>query len=98
MAAGQEPALRPHSPDSQPDPGYTQSNAASRAERGSAPLLRAETSPAALRPDGSPQYRRDVGLLESIQRRATKTLPGMELLQAESWAVQPEKGRLQGDL
>lgn len=57
-----------------------------------------ERSPAALRPDGSPQYRRDVGLLESIQRRATKTLPGMEHLQAESWAVQSEKGRLRGDL
>jgi len=31
---------------------------------------------------GSPQYRRDVDLLECIQRRATKMIPGMEHL---SW-------------
>jgi len=46
---------------------------------------------------GSPQYRTDVHLLESIQRRAQGWNTSLRGL-AESWAVQLEKGRLQGDL
>ena len=52
VAAGHEPAACPHSPESQPSPGCTQSSVASRAGRGSAPLLCTVTSPGALRPGG----------------------------------------------
>jgi len=31
----------------------------------------------------SPQYRRDTDLLEGVQRRATKIIPGMEHLSCE---------------
>ena len=51
----------------------------------------------------SPQYRRDVDLLECIQRRATKIIQGMEHLPYEDWfremgLIRLEKRRLQGDL
>ena len=50
----------------------------------------------------SPQCRRDMELLESIQRRATKMTPGMEQLFCEdrlrAGAVQLEKRRLRGEL
>ena len=49
----------------------------------------------------SPQHGRDMDLLELIQRRATKMIPGMEQ-QNEDWlragAVQVEEGRLWGEL
>ena len=48
----------------------------------------------------SPQYRRDMGLLECVQRRAPKMIQGMEhhpyehrLRELE--LLSPEKGRLQ---
>ena len=53
MAAGHEPALCPHSPESQLDLGYIQSSAASRARERICPsALCCETSSGVLRPDG----------------------------------------------
>ena len=52
---------------------------------------------------GSPQYKRDVVLLECIQMRATKMIQGMENLPCEDrlrelGLCNLEKRRLQGDL
>ena len=50
----------------------------------------------------SPQYRRDMNLLERIQRRATKMIQEMDHLSKdrlkELGLFSLEKGRLQGDL
>ena len=49
----------------------------------------------------SPQYRRDMDLLERVQRRATEMIQGMEHLSyetgSESWGCSAWR-RLQGDL
>ena len=50
----------------------------------------------------SPQYRRDVDLLESVQKRVTKIMQSMEHLPhknrlRELGLLSLEKGRLQGD-
>ena len=51
----------------------------------------------------SPQYRREIDLLECIQKRATKLIHGVEHLSykdrlRELGLFSMEKGRLQGDL
>jgi len=50
----------------------------------------------------SPQYRRDIDLLECIQRRATEMIQGMEHLTYEGWLRELrifslKKRKLQGD-
>lgn len=92
MAAGHEPAVRPHSPESQPYPGLHPKQCASRAGRGSAPLL------CAVRPHlehcvmGSAHCRRDTELLEEGHKNDPRdgAPPCKDRLRAG--AVQPGEG------
>ena len=85
MAAGHEPAVCPHSPESQLCPGLHPKQCGQQGEGGDpAPLL------CGVRPlleycvqMWSPQYRRDVDLLEHMQRRATEMIQGVEHLPYE---------------
>ena len=63
MAAGRKPAMFPHSPESQLYPGL-----------GILPLCSVRPHLKWCIQMWSPQYRRDVELLERVQRRATKMI------------------------
>ena len=89
----------PHSPESQPCPGLHQKGKGGDP----APLLcavRAHLEHCVQR--WSPQYRRNMDLLEHVQRRATEMIPGMEHLPTRTgWELglfSLENRRLQGDL
>jgi len=104
MGAGHEPAVCPHSPESQLDPGLHQKQRGQQGEGGNpAPLL------CNVRPllehcvqMWRPRYRRDVDLLECIQKRATKMIHRMDLSYKdrlrELGLFSLEKRRLWGDL
>ena len=73
----------PCSPESQPFPGLHQKKCGQQVE-GSGPASLLCTGEASLEVlSRCPQYRRDVDLLECIQRRATKMMEGMEHLPSE---------------
>ena len=63
-------------PESQPYPGLHQEKCGQQVEGGdSAPLLRSrETPPGVLRLALEPQHRKDVDVLEWVQRRTTKMI------------------------
>jgi len=74
MAAGYEPAVCPDSPERQLYLGLHQKNSGQQGKGDDpAPLFCAgEASPGVLCPDVSPEYMRDIDLLEHVQKRATK--------------------------
>ena len=80
MAAGHEPAMCPHSPESRPYPGLHQKKCGQQIK-----LEILSLCSTLVRPHldycvqiWSPQYRRDVDLLEHIWSRATEMIQGME--------------------
>ncbi|KAK4829585.1 hypothetical protein QYF61_005685 [Mycteria americana] len=81
----EETAMCAHSPESQPYPGLHQKQRGQQVEGGdSAPLLRAGETPLqyCLQLWG-PQHRKDMDLLERVQRRATEMVRGLEHLSYE---------------
>jgi len=86
-------------------PGLHPQQHGQRVERGdSVPLLHSvETPPGVLRPTLEPSHWKDMELLEQVQRRATKMIPGLEHLSYEErlrelGLFSSEKRRLRGDL
>ena len=101
MAAGYEPALCPHSPESQPDPGCIHSSAASRVRERICPsALCCEISPGALHPNGecsAKERHRAVGVHPEEGHRndaRDRTLPCKDSLRAG--AVQHGDGKAVG--
>jgi len=78
--------MNPHSPESQLHSGLHQKKHGQQVEGGDpAPLFCAgETSPGVLHQVLSPQVRSDMDMWDSLQRRATKMIQGMEYLPCEN--------------